>query len=95
MDIRTGSVGCGMLPRFREPSSAGDSRRDPFGQAVTAATPPAEIGPGPFEESDMPARVAVKLTMRSVDALSTGERDAMFWDRDLPGFVMYDFIPLI
>ena len=51
-----------------------------------AATPPTETGPGPMEESDMPARVAVKLTMRSVDALSTGERDAMFWDRDLPGF---------
>ena len=34
----------------------------------------------------MPARVAVKLTMRSVDALSTGARDAMFRDRDLPGF---------
>ena len=36
----------------------------------------------------MPARVAVKLTMRSVDALSTKARDAMFWDRDLPGFGM-------
>ena len=34
----------------------------------------------------MPARVAVKLTMRSVDALSSEARDAMFWDRDLPGF---------
>ena len=34
----------------------------------------------------MPARVSVKLTMRSVDALSSAERDAMFWDRDLPGF---------
>ena len=29
---------------------------------------------------------AVKLTMRTVDALSTENRDALFWDRDLPGF---------
>ena len=29
---------------------------------------------------------AVKLTMRTVDALSTEHRDALFWDRDLAGF---------
>ena len=29
---------------------------------------------------------AVKLTMRSVEALSTGERDTLCWDRDVPGF---------
>ena len=29
---------------------------------------------------------AVKLTMRTVDALSTENRDALFWDRDLAGF---------
>ena len=29
---------------------------------------------------------AVKLTMRTVDALSTENRDALFWGRDLPGF---------
>ena len=34
----------------------------------------------------MPENAAVKLTMRSVDALSTSRRDALFWDRDLPGF---------
>ena len=34
----------------------------------------------------MPGNTAVKLTMRSVDALSTTNRDALFWDRDLPGF---------
>ena len=34
----------------------------------------------------MPENAAVKLTMRSVDALSTSRRDALFWDRALPGF---------
>ena len=34
----------------------------------------------------MPGNAAVKLTMRTVDALSTADRDALFWDRDLPGF---------
>ena len=34
----------------------------------------------------MPANSALKLTVRSVDALSTTERDALFWDRDLAGF---------
>ena len=34
----------------------------------------------------MPGNTAVKLTMRSVDALSTTNRDALFWDRDLQGF---------
>ena len=35
------------------------------------------------------------LTKRIVDRLSVDSKDAIFWDRDLPGFVMYDFIPLI
>ena len=34
----------------------------------------------------MPGNAAVKLTMRTVDALSTGNRDALYWDRDLTGF---------
>ena len=34
----------------------------------------------------MPADSAVKLTMRSVDALAASGRDTLFWDRDLPGF---------
>ena len=34
----------------------------------------------------MLGNAAVKLTMRTVDALSTGNRDALYWDRDLPGF---------
>ena len=34
----------------------------------------------------MPGNAAVKLTMRTVDALSTENRDALHWDRDLPGF---------
>ena len=34
----------------------------------------------------MPGNAAVKLTMRNVGALSTTNRDALFWDRDLPGF---------
>ena len=35
---------------------------------------------------DMPAESAVRLTMRSVDALTATGRDTMLWDRDLPGF---------
>ena len=31
----------------------------------------------------MLGKPAVKLTMRTVDALSTTDRDALFWDRDL------------
>ena len=34
----------------------------------------------------MPADSAVRLTMRSVDALTAAGRDTMYWDRDLPGF---------
>ena len=29
---------------------------------------------------------ALKLTSRTVEALSVEGRDAVFWDRDLPGF---------
>ncbi len=34
----------------------------------------------------MSASSAVRLTRRMVDSLSTEKRDALFWDRDLPGF---------
>ena len=34
----------------------------------------------------MPERDARKLTKRAVDALAVDGRDAVFWDRDLPGF---------
>ena len=34
----------------------------------------------------MPERDARKLTKRTVDALAVDGRDAVFWDRDLPGF---------
>ena len=37
-------------------------------------------------EFDMPGESATKLTMRAGDALSTQDRDAVFWDRELPGF---------
>ena len=43
----------------------------------------------------MPRRQERVITKRTVDALSVEHRDAVFWDRDLPGFVMYDFISLI
>ena len=36
-----------------------------------------------------------RITQRTVDGLSVEKKDAVFWDRDIPGFVMYDFIPLI
>ncbi len=43
----------------------------------------------------MPGKDVPKLSKRTVDALTVVDKDAIFWDRDLPGFVMYDFIPLI
>ena len=42
----------------------------------------------------MPKRSTLRLTTRSVTALPVTGRDAVYWDRDLAGFVMYDFIPL-
>ena len=35
----------------------------------------------------MPRRQERVITKRTVDALSVEHRDAVFWDRDLPGFV--------
>ena len=43
----------------------------------------------------MPKRSTLRLTTRSVTALPVTGRDAVYWNRDLAGFVMYDFIPLI
>ena len=34
----------------------------------------------------MPRRQERVITKRTVDALSVEDRDAVFWDRDLPGF---------
>ncbi len=34
----------------------------------------------------MPRRSKLRLTKRSVDALATGPKDTVFWDRDLAGF---------
>ena len=34
----------------------------------------------------MPRRSNLRLTKRSVDALPTGPKDTVFWDRDLAGF---------
>ena len=34
----------------------------------------------------MPGRAERKLSKRTVDALAAERRDAVFWDRDLPGF---------
>ena len=34
----------------------------------------------------MPKRSDLKLTKRTVDALETGGKDAIFWDRELAGF---------
>ena len=43
----------------------------------------------------MPKRSTLRLTTRSVAALPVTGKDAVYWDRDLAGFVMYDLIPLI
>ena len=34
----------------------------------------------------MPARNAIRISKRSVDALTVERGDAVFWDRDLTGF---------
>ena len=34
----------------------------------------------------MPKRSTLRLTKRIVDGLKAGGKDAIFWDRDLPGF---------
>ena len=36
----------------------------------------------------------VSITKRTVDRLSVEDRDAVFWNRDLPGFG-YGYIPLV
>ena len=38
----------------------------------------------------MPKRSTLRLTTRSVAALPVTGKDAVYWDRDLAGFVMYD-----
>ena len=43
----------------------------------------------------MPKRNDLTISKRTVDLLSVERKDAVFWDHDLPGFVVYDFIPLI
>ena len=37
----------------------------------------------------------IKITKRMVDQLQGDGADRFYWDADLPGFVMKDFIPLI
>ena len=34
----------------------------------------------------MPRRSELRITKRTVDALTVGEKDTVFWDRDLAGF---------
>ena len=48
---------------------------NPFGHEVTGA-----------KGTQKPGNAVVKLTMRTVDVLSTADRAALFWERDLPGF---------
>ena len=43
----------------------------------------------------MPKRSTLKLTKRIVEKLKAEDKDAIYWDGELDGFVMYDFIPLI
>ena len=43
----------------------------------------------------MPKKSTLRLTTRSVAALPVTGKDTVYWDRNFPGFVMYDFIPLI
>ncbi len=48
----------------------------------------------------MAERQYCTLTKRTVDRLSVNGKDAIFWDRDLPGFgksdlIFVSFIPII
>ena len=43
----------------------------------------------------MPKRAELTISKRTVDGLSVEAKDAVFWDRELAGFVVYDFILLI
>ena len=56
----------------------------------TGSAARSERGPDP-----MPRRAELTISKRTVDRLAVEGRDAVFWDRELAGFVMYDFIPLI
>ena len=38
---------------------------------------------------------AIRISKRTVDALTVESGDALFWDRELTGFGMYDCTPLI
>ena len=42
----------------------------------------------------MPQLGTRTISRRTVEALRVA-KDTVFWDRELPGFVMHDFIPLI
>ena len=39
-----------------------------------------------MRESEMPKRSSFRVSRRSVEALRVDRKDAVFWDRDLPGF---------
>ena len=41
----------------------------------------------------MPAQI--KITKRTVDRITGDGSDRFYWDDDLPGFVVYDFISLV
>ena len=43
----------------------------------------------------MPRRAELTISKRTVDGLAVEGRDAVFWDRELAGFVKYDVIPMI
>ena len=43
----------------------------------------------------MARRSDLRITKRTVDSLAVEDKDAVFWDHDLPGFVVYDILPLI
>ena len=43
----------------------------------------------------MPKRSILKLTKRIVEKLKAEDKDAIYWDGELAGFVVCDIIPLI
>ena len=43
----------------------------------------------------MARRSDLRITKRTVDSLAVEDKDAVFWDHDLPRFVEYNPIPLI
>ena len=82
--VRTQSV----ANRFRSAEAVQRRLRETrFGRRVTEADRRGGGVARALEETrDMASDTGIRLTVRSVDALTARGRDTLYWDRDLPGF---------